>query len=42
MIRALVTGENFANPQERTGKRQAFALARVSVPRAKTAGCSVR
>lgn len=33
MIRALVTGELFANPQERTGKTgKPFALARVSVP----------
>ena len=33
MIRALVTGELVANPQERTGKTgKAFALARVSVP----------
>ncbi len=33
MIRALITGELFANPQERTGKTgKPFALARVSVP----------
>jgi single-stranded DNA-binding protein len=33
MIRALITGELVANPQERTGKTgKAFALARVSVP----------
>ena len=33
MIRALVTGELVANPQERTGKTgKAFALARVSAP----------
>jgi len=33
MIRALVSGELVANPQERTGKTgKAFALARVSVP----------
>lgn len=33
MIRALVSGELVANPQERTGKTgMAFALARVSVP----------
>lgn len=33
MIRALVTGELVANPQERTGKTgKPFALARVSVP----------
>lgn len=33
MIRALISGELIANPQERTGKTgKAFALARVSVP----------
>lgn len=33
MIRALITGELVAIPQERTGKTgKAFALARVSVP----------
>ncbi len=33
MIRALITGELAANPQERTGKTgKPFALARVSVP----------
>ncbi len=33
MIRALVSGELVANPQERTGKNsRPFALARVSVP----------
>lgn len=33
MIRALLTGELVANPQERTGKNgRPFALARVSVP----------
>lgn len=33
MIRALISGELVATPQERTGKNgKAFALARVSVP----------
>lgn len=33
MIRALISGELVANPQERTGKTgKPFALARVSVP----------
>lgn len=33
MIRALITGELVANPQERTGKTgKAFAIARASVP----------
>lgn len=33
MIRALITGDLFADPQERSGKNgRPFAIARVSVP----------